>query len=127
MDFLSKVKEYLESNLVLSAPIMTPLLSSDSSSIAIRQTPSSVNSRYASGKTYDLGFQVLVKDSSNPKAYNNCYAIYQALDGLSNGAIQSSDGSYIFVKCECSTLPNFVEKDEQNNYIYTALFTAELE
>ncbi|MBB6446458.1 minor capsid protein [Bacillus benzoevorans] len=126
MDFLARVKDYLTANVALNAPIDTPLLSANSSSIAIRQTPSAVNSRYVDGKTLNFSFQVLVKDISNIKAYNTIQAIFTALDGLLKGSIVSNDGSFIFVKCECSTLPNFVEQDGKLCYIYTAIFTAEL-
>jgi hypothetical protein len=126
LDFLARVKEYLEANVALNAPIVTPLLSTDTKSIAIRQTPSSANSRYMTGKTFNFNFQVLVKDTNHVKAYNTIQAIFKALDGLSKDSIVSNDGSFIMVKCECSTLPNFVEKTDKLEYIFTALFTAEL-
>lgn len=127
MDFIARIKDYLTNNVSLSAPITTPLLSVDPKSIAIRQTPSSMNSRYVDGKTLNFSFQLLVKDNSNLTAYNTIQAIFMALDGLPKGSINSNDDSFIFIKCECSTLPNFVEKTDKNEFIYTALFRAELE
>jgi hypothetical protein len=127
LDFLARVKDYLAANVELNAPITTPILSADSSSIAIRQTPSSMNSRYVEGKISNFSFQVLVKDTSHVKAYNTIQAIFMALDGLPKGSIVSNDGSFSFVKCECTTFPNFVEKNDKNEYIYTAIFNAELE
>lgn len=127
MDFIARIKDYLTANVVLNAPIVTPLLSTDTSSIAIRQTPSSMNSRYVVGKTLNFSFQVLVKDLSHVKAYNTIQAIFKSLDGLPKGSIMSEDGSFSFVKCECSTLPNFVEKTDKLEHVYTAIFTAELE
>lgn len=128
MDFLDRVKEYIEQNVTLNAPVVFGLLDSASSSVAIRQTPSSMNDRYTDGgKTFIFAFQVLVKDINHLTAYNVIQGIFNALDGLGKDAIPSQDGSYTFVKCECYTLPNFVEKTEKDEYIYTAIFHAELE
>jgi hypothetical protein len=128
MDFLDRVKEYLQANVTLNAPIVFGVLDAASSSIAIRQTPSSVLNRYSdSGKTFIFAFQVLVKDKNHKTAYDTIQAIFEALDGLPNDAIVSNDGSFTFVKCECYTLPNFVEKTEHDEYIYTAIFQSELE
>ena len=127
MDFLDRVKEYIEQNVTLNAPIVFGLLDTAPSSIAIRQTPSSMNDRYTdNGKTFTFAFQVLVKDVDHLAAYNTIQNIFNALDGLGKDAIPSQDGSYTFVKCECYTLPNFVEKTDKNEYIYTAIFHAEL-
>lgn len=127
MDFLNRVKEYIEQNVTLNAPIVFGLLDSASSSVVIRQTPSSMNDRYTdSEKTLILAFQVLVKDVNHLTAYNVIQNIFNALDGLGKDAIPSQNGSYTFVKCECYTLPNFVEKTDKNEYIYTAIFHAEL-
>jgi Bacteriophage minor capsid protein len=127
MDFLNRVKEYIEQNVTLNAPIVFGLLDSASSSVAIRQTPSSMNDRYTDGgKTFIFAFQVLVKDINHLTAYNVIQGIFNALDGLGKDAIPSQDGSYTFVKCECYTLPNFVEKTDKNEYIYTAIFHSEL-
>jgi Bacteriophage minor capsid protein len=128
MDFLDRVKEFLQARVTLNAPIIFGVLDSSTSSIAIRQTPSSVLNRYSDrGKTFEFSFQVLVKDINHKKAYDTIQAIFEALDGLPNDSIQSQDGSFSFIKCECYTLPNFVEKTGQNEYIYTAIFHAELE
>jgi len=126
LDFLARVKDYLETNLQLNTSIVTPILGTGTKSIAIRQTPSSANSRYMTGKTFNFSFQVLVKDLSSITVNNNIQAIFMALDGLSKGSIMSSDGSFTMIKCECTTLPNFVEKTDKLEYIFTALFNAEL-
>lgn len=127
MDFLDRVKEYIEQNVILNAPIVFGLLDTTPSSIAIRQTPSSMNDRYTdSEKTFIFAFQVLVKDTSHLTAYNVIQSLFNVLDGLGKDVIPSQDGSYTFVRCECYTLPNFVEKTDKNEYIYTAIFHAEL-
>lgn len=127
MDFLDRVKEYIEQNVILNAPIVFGLLDTAPSSIAIRQIPSPVNDRYTDNeKTLIFAFQVLVKDTDHLIAYNVIQGIFDILDGLGKDAIPSQDGNYAFVKCECYTLPNFVEKTDKNEYIYTAIFHAEL-
>lgn len=127
MDFLDRVKEYIEQNVILNATIVFGLLDTAPSSIAIRQTPSSMNDRYTDNeKTFIFAFQVLVKDTNHLTAYNVIQSIFNVLDGLGKDAIPSQDGSYTFIKCECYTLPNFVEKTDKNEYIYTAIFYAEL-
>ena len=127
MDFLDRVKEYIEQNVTLNAPIVFGLLDTASSSVAIRQIPSLVNDRYVdSEKTFTFAFQVLVKDVNHLTAYNTIQNIFNVLDGLGKDAIPSQDGNYAFVKYECYTLPNFVEKNDKNEYIYTAIFHAEL-
>src|SRR5690606_18031406 len=127
MDFLDRVKEYIEQNVILNAPIVFGLLDTTPSSIAIRQTPSSVNDRYAdSEKTFIFAFQVLVKDTDHLIAYNVIQSIFDVLYGLGKDAIPRKDGSYTIVKSECYTQPNFVEKTDKNEYIYTTNFYAEL-
>ncbi|WP_338788811.1 minor capsid protein [Metabacillus sp. FJAT-53654] len=128
MDIIAQISKYLTDNASLNGlPVVSPLLN-DGSSIAIRESPSSIANRYMnSGKTFNFQFQILVKDPSVINTRKIINDIFKKLDGLSNGAITSADGSFSFTKCECTTSPNFVEKTEQNYYIYTALFNAELE
>lgn len=128
MDFIKQISNYITTHVTLNAAITSPILSSNSSSVAIRETPSSVKNRYLSrDKTVNFQFQILVKDLSIIKARDTINAIFKDLDGLSNGEIQSSDGSFLMTKCECYVLPNWVEKNEHNEHVFTAIFSAELE
>lgn len=128
MDFIKQISSFITSNLALNAPIVSPVLKSDPSSIAIRETPSSVGNRYLNeSKTLEFQFQILVKDPNVITARNTINSIFMLLDGLSKGAVTSSDGSFFMSKCECYTLPNWVETNEQNEHIYTAIFNAQLE
>ncbi|WP_026582125.1 phage tail terminator protein [Bacillus sp. J33] len=128
MDFIKQVSNYLTKNVSLNAPITSPILSSDPSSVAMREVPSSIGSRYINtGKTLQFQFQILVKDPSVIKARGTINSIFKLLDGLSSAAITSTDGSFLMTKCECSTLPSWVETNERNEHIYTAIFVAELE
>jgi len=128
MDVIAQISTFLTNTLSLNAPISSPALKSDSSSIAIRETPSSIANRYIdSGKTLGFQFQILVKDPSVIKARNTINAIYKALDGLPKGSITSDDGSFFMTSCECTTSPNWVETNDHNEHIYTAIFNADLE
>jgi hypothetical protein len=129
LDFLFRLQDYL--NAKLNKPILIGVLGADSPSIAIRQTPSSVRSRYVDkGKTFEYSFQVLMKDKSangHLNVINTMNTIFNLLDGLPKGEIVSSNDSFTFVTCECYTLPNMIEKSGKDEYTYTAIFTAELE
>lgn len=128
MDIIAQISKYLTNNVTLNAPITSPVLKSDNSSVAIRETPSSVSNRYMNtSKTFDFQFQILVKDLSVIKARNTINSIFLKLDGLPRGAITSADGSFLMTKCECTTSPNWVEETEHNEHIFTAIFNAELE
>jgi hypothetical protein len=128
MDFIKQISNYLTNNVALNATIVSPVLKSDPSSVAIRETPSSVGNRYMNtDKTIDFQFQILVKDPSILKARNTINSISEKLDGLPKSAVLSADGSFSMTKCECYTLPSWVETTEHNEHIYTAMFVAELE
>lgn len=128
MDFLDRLTDYIESNIALSTSIKWGVLSAESNSIAIRQAPSSNVDRYADkGKTFAYSFQILVKNTSILTAMNEIQAIADLLDELVNDAIVSQNASFKFIRCEVTTLPNWVEKTDHNEHIYTALFSAELE
>ncbi|MBM7585848.1 hypothetical protein JOC86_002390 [Bacillus pakistanensis] len=122
-----RAKEYLETNLTLNATIATPSLLTEPKSIAIRPTPSTPNDPYLDrDKTINFAFQVLVKDPNSMTAYRKCHDIYNALDELPKGSISSQDGSFLLLRCHCTTMPNWVEENEHGEHTYTALFNAEL-
>jgi Bacteriophage minor capsid protein len=129
LDFLFRLQDYLKAK--LNKPILIGVLGAESPSIAIRQTPSSVKDRYADkGKTFEFTFQVLMKDKAatgHLNVINTMNTLFLLLDGLPKGEIVSSNDSFTFVTCECYTLPNMIEKTGTDEYMYTAIFTAELE
>lgn len=126
MDFLDRVMDYLEANLSLYAPIRVGILG-DGDSIAIRPTPGMPPQGYLTGDRLRVySFQVLTQHQKPNIALGTLEAIAQALSGLENGAITSSDGSFSFVSCEVYTQPNFVEVTSQGVHVYTAIFHAEL-
>ena|SRR5690554_3991436 len=126
MDFLIRAKEFIESNLDLYSNVALGLLL-DGDSIAIRPTPSTPPLRYLEkSKVTTYQFQILTKHQVGYTAYQELEKINDLLDGLENGAITSSDSSFILNKCEVYTSPNFVEKTEGGEQIYTAIYQAEL-
>jgi Bacteriophage minor capsid protein len=128
MDLIKQISAYLTNANVLNAPIVSPVLSKEPQSVAVRETPSSIANRYMNtDKTMNFQFQLLVKDPSIIKARDTINAIFKKLDGLPKGAINSENGSFSLTKCECTTLPNWVETNERNEHIYTAIFSAEIE
>lgn len=74
-------------------------------------------------KTKVFSFQILTKDKGQLQAFERCGKVVEALDGLNNISL----GNHHLIKSECTTTTNFVEKDSDNQYIYTALFKAELQ
>jgi hypothetical protein len=128
MDFIKRISTYLTNNALLNTPIVSPVLSKDPQSVAIRETPSSIANRYMNtDKTMNFQFQLLVKDPSIIKARDTINTIFQKLDGLPSDSITSGNGSFIITKCECTTLPSWVETTERNEHIFTAIFAAEIE
>ena len=128
MDFIKQISNYLTNNATLNAPMTSPVLSSDPSSVAIRETPSSISNRYLNkDKTVEFQFQILVKDPGIIKARETVNLIADKLDGLPSIALNSVDGSFTMTKCECYSTPGWVETNEHGEHIYSALFNAQLE
>jgi hypothetical protein len=128
MDIIKQISDYLTNAIALNAQIVSPILKTAPQSVAIRETPSSIANRYMNtDKTMNFQFQILVKDPSIIKARDTINTIFQKLDGLPKGAVTSLDGSFLLSKCECTTTPSWVETNEKNEHIYTAIFSAEIE
>lgn len=128
MDFLDRLMDFIEEHVTLNAELKSGKLDEEEHAITIMPTPSSMGARFMDkGKTHEYSFQVLAKDPDQVAVRRILYEITSLLDGLSNSAIKSENDSYIFVKSEVYVLPHYVETTDQGNYIYTAMFTAELE
>ncbi|WP_054634819.1 minor capsid protein [Thalassobacillus sp. C254] len=126
MDFLNSVKQYIEQKINLfGAPIEVGTLSAGNS-VAIRPTPATPPTKYLTGgRNYTYQFQILVQHSENRLAHDTCQAIENLIDGLTNGAINSSDGSFVFNYSDVYTTTNWVERTNDGP-IYTAIFQADL-
>lgn len=128
MDFLDRLIDYIELKLDLEVPIEVGKLSEDETAISIRPTPSSTLSRsYDKGTTFEYTFQILAKNPNQFTTINTVTQIAHLLDGLSNGAIKSSNDSFIFVKSEIYIHPHYVETLDHGETVYSAMVTAELE
>ena len=128
MDFLDRLIDYIESNISLDSVLRVGKLSLDSKSISIRPTPSSMVNRYVDkDKTREYSFQILMKDPNQFQVISKMDEITSLLDGIDHREIVSNNDSFKLVKCEAYTLPNYVAETEHEEYIYTALFRAELQ
>jgi minor capsid protein len=128
MDFLPRIMDALESNIDLNAPLKVGLLEPASSAAAIRTVSSGIVTRYLNGDTiYHIAFQLLIQDADQQKAVNILDDITDYLDGLTKDSIISGDNSFTFITSNVSVLPNLVQKTENDEYVYTAIFAAQIE
>lgn len=118
-DFLEAVRTYLQANVT---PIINyGVLNTSASAISIRPTPTGPGQRYMQGQNTAVNFQILVKDPMQNKIMETFDTIVSLLDGKTE-----IPGVANLVNIELYTSPNFVEKTT-SEYIYTAIFSAELE
>ncbi|WP_199425758.1 minor capsid protein [Thermaerobacillus caldiproteolyticus] len=128
MELLDKLIDVIEANVQLNANIKVGILSQDPKAVTIRLLPNTLRAAYMDkGRAYRFSFQILVKDTDQMEAIRVINDITEFLDSLTSEDITLSDNRYKFIVCEVYTMPNFVEKTEHDEYIYTALFNAEYE
>ncbi|MGG0282916.1 minor capsid protein [Bacillus pacificus] len=96
-------------------------------SIALRIIPSAPGEQYFEGETTKKNFQILVKSPDGLEAMSSVEAIAEELHNLHRRSFHSVDTSYKLITMEKYVEPNWVDKTEANEQIYTALFTTELE
>ncbi|ARO21605.1 minor capsid protein (plasmid) [Bacillus tropicus] len=96
-------------------------------SIALRIIPSVPGEQYFEGETIKKNFQILVKSPDGLEAMSSVEAIAEELHNLHRRSFHSVDTSYKLITMEKYVEPNWVDKTEANEQIYTALFTTELE
>lgn len=129
MDFLDRVKSFVEENVDLSTfdrPYLSIGLLKNSNDVSIALAPSPSPDKLLDGqRVYYCGFQIYVRHEDQRVAIGTCQAIESLLDGATNGAIKSEDGSFDLVRIDATTTTNFVEKTSEG-YAYTAIFDAEL-
>ncbi|UTQ80154.1 minor capsid protein [Bacillus phage vB_BceS_LY4] len=117
---------------IIYAPIKANVLdvgtnSTPRKSIAIRITPSTPGEQYFEGETTRKQFQILVKSPNGLEAMSSIDAIADELHNLHRRTFHSIDTTYKLIMMEKYVEPNWVDKTEANEQIYTALFVAELE
>ncbi|EZP77626.1 hypothetical protein H839_08334 [Parageobacillus genomosp. 1] len=128
MELINRIIDAITTNVQLNANIQVGILSQNPKAVTIRLLPNTLREAYMDkGRAYRLSFQVLVKDNNQLEALRVINDVTEFLDSLTNDDIQLSDNRYKFIMCEVYTMPNFVEKTEHDEYIYTALFNAEYE
>lgn len=96
-------------------------------SIAIRMIPSALGAQYLEGELINKQFQVLVKSPDQLEAMETIDEIANALHNVHRRVFYAADNSYTLIRLNTYVEPNFVEKTAANEYIYTALFSTELE
>ncbi|WP_017379740.1 phage tail terminator protein [Paenisporosarcina sp. TG-14] len=125
MDFMDRLLDKIESEFDLFGSSIVIGGLNDGNSIAVRRIPSPPRNRFMDGnRTEEYGVQLLVKHRDGRIATSTTQEISDLLETLEE--LSSNDGSFSFVKMECTTLPNWVETTNGKEQVYTALFVAEL-
>lgn len=121
-NFYESLKEYLEENLSLHAPIALGGLTSANESIALVSMPSPSDQLFYDRKRPRIiQFQILTKSVKHKTAMNKLEEIASLLDG----GFFVVEG-YVFDGCEVYSEPSYLETTEKKEFIYTAAFRAEL-
>lgn len=118
MDFLKKLTEKINSEMVLYSPVIVGKLA-DGNSISIRPTGGEFPVRYWKGKERSFTFQVSCKHEEGIEAYEMLESIQAYLEGL-----KSVEGDSILLKIETTTTVNLQEVNDRNEMIFVALFRA---
>lgn len=123
-NFLTALAEHIEAEVVTMARVDIGILPTTVKGLAIRQGPAPQGARYLNRSGIkNVMVQVLGKSTVQGEVVDQMDLITQALD-LSAGELMVT--GYDFIKCEVYTEPNFVEMTGNKEYVYTALFRAEL-
>ncbi|PHB11469.1 minor capsid protein [Bacillus pseudomycoides] len=132
---IESVKKQLTTNLskdIMFAPVKADVLDIGANnipkkSIAIRMTPSALGEQYFEGEIINKQFQLLVKSDNQLETTNAIEAMTRELNNVQRRTFNAVDNSYTLRRLNVYVEPSFVEKTAANEYIYTALFSAELE
>ncbi|PFZ08451.1 minor capsid protein [Bacillus pseudomycoides] len=131
---IESVKKHLITTLqpnILFAPIKADLLDigvndTPRKSIAIRMIPSALGEQYYEGEIINKQIQILAKSSNQLEVNNTMEFITRELNNVHRRVFHAIDGSYTLSRLNVYVEPNFVEKTAANEYVMTALFSAEL-
>ncbi|SCM96380.1 Uncharacterized protein BWINRASL_03478 [Bacillus mycoides] len=131
---IESVKKHLTTNLskdIMFAPVKVDLLdigtnNTPKKSIAIRVTPSALGEQYFKNEIINKQFQVLVKSDNQLEVNNTTEEIARELNNVHRRVFHAIDGPYTLSLLNVYVEPNFVEKTAANEYVYTAIFKAEL-
>lgn len=106
--------------------LATGTIQAPTKSIAIRTIPSTPLEEYYSGSLIGSSFQVLTSSPNQKEAYTSISAITEHLRVLTRRLQPNVNNNVILQRLAVSTEPAFVEQNEANEYIYSAIFRAEL-
>lgn len=117
---------------ILFAPIKADVLdiganNAPRKSIAVRLIPSAPGEQYFEGEIIKKQFQILVKSDKQLEAVTTVEAITRELNNVHRRVFYATDSTYTLRLLSVYVEPNFVDKTAANEYIYTALFSCELE
>lgn len=94
-------------------------------SILLRIIPGApLDADLVEGQTWDFSFQILTKHTNQLIAYQQAEQLKDLLHGLTYRSFESA--SHELIRMECTTTPNWVETNDREQDIYTALFSAEI-
>lgn len=132
---IESVKKHLTTNLstsIMFAPVKADVLdigvnNAPRKSIAIRMIPSAPGEQYFEGEIINKQFQILVKSDNQLEATNAIESITRELNNVHRRVFNAIDDSYTLRRLNVYVEPNFVDKTAANEFIYTALFSTELE
>ncbi|MGG1339884.1 minor capsid protein [Bacillus toyonensis] len=132
---IESVKKHLTTVLskeIMFAPVKVDVLdigtnNTPRKSIAIRMIPSVPGEQYFDGEIKKKQFQILLKSENQLEVNTSAEAIAEELNNVHRREFHTVDNSHILRRLNIYVEPNFVDKLGSNEYIYTALFVAELE
>ncbi|PFW65282.1 minor capsid protein [Bacillus sp. AFS075034] len=132
---IDSVINHLKTNLptsIMFAPVKVDMLdiglnNTPKKSIAIRMIPSAPGEQYFDGETLNKQFQILAKSDNQLEVNNTAEVITRELNNVQRRVFNAIDNSYTLRRLNVYVEPNFVEKTAANEYIYSALFSTELE
>lgn len=122
-EFLDTLATHLETKLTLPSMVKVggTLEGVERSAITIRPIVGRPGERYIEGRSEGVAFQILVKQPSQENAIKTIVDIARACEDLDRTVYEN------LISCSIYVTPNFVEETSTKEYIYTALFQAELE
>ncbi len=121
-EFYLALKDHLETNMNLFAPVSLNGLTIDPKSISIGSMPSLLGNKFYDGKRQRIiQIQVLVKSKDPKEAMNTAEAIDTFLDGNSFKVT-----GYRVDSCESYVPPSFLEETDAKEWKYTAAYRAEI-
>lgn len=132
---IESVKKHLTTHLpasIMFAPVKADVLdiganNTPKKSITVRMIPSAPGEQYFDGEILNKQFQILVKSDNQLEVNNTAEVITRELNNVHRRVFNAIDDSYTLRRLNTYVEPNFVEKTIANEYIYTALFSSEIE